>query len=142
VPPPYIGSEFEVIGVPADKLATKLSEDKGRYVVNPAYETMDAFRTGTLRNAEHTKPYMHNGVFSSLDEVINFYDAGGGAGHKLTVPNQTLAADSLRLTNIEKQELSAFIHSLNERVIFQDPPEKLPLSSKSELNSRKTGGEY
>ncbi|MEI9809997.1 MAG: hypothetical protein WDO16_20200 [Bacteroidota bacterium] len=53
-------------------------------MINPANETMNAFRTGTVRNAELTKPYMHNGVFQTLDQVIDLYDAGGGVGKKTT----------------------------------------------------------
>lgn len=142
VPPPYIGSEFEVIGVPGDKTFTKLSEDKGRYDVNPASETMHAFRTGTVRNAQYTKPYMHNGIFTTLDEVIDFYNAGGGAGKKLTIDNQTLSADSLKLTASEKNDLIAFINSLSEKITFEDPPGHLPLSTDKALNARKVGGEY
>lgn len=142
VPPPYIGSEFEVIGVPADTNYTRISDDKGRYFVNPAPETMHAFRTATVRNAEHTMPYMHNGVFRSINDVISFYDAGGGGGRNLSVPNQTLPTDSLKLTVSEKNELISFIHSLNEAIIFEDPPAKLPSSSVKELNQRKVGGEY
>lgn len=142
IKPPYIGSEFEILGVPADTSFTQLSNDKGRYGVNPAGEMLHAFRTTTIRNSEFTKPYMHNGVFRTLDEVIDFYDAGGGAGKKLDVPNQTLSSDSLKLTRTEKNELIAFMHSLNENIIFEAPPATLPVSSRKELNSRKTGGEY
>ena len=142
VKPPYISTEFEVLGVPADTGYTRLSEDKGRYGVNPAHETMNAFRTGSIRNAEYTGPYMHNGIFKTLDQVIEFYDAGGGAGKKLIVENQTLARDSLKLTPVEKKELISFIHSLNENIIFQKPTATLPVSSMGELNKRKVGGEY
>ena len=142
VKPPYISTEFEVLGVPADTGYHKLSEDKGRYEVNPANETMNAFRTGSIRNAEYTKPYMHNGIFTTLEQVIDFYDVGGGAGKQLNVANQTLSRDSLKLTASEKKELISFIHSLNEKIIFQKPPEKLPVSSNSVLNGRKVGGEY
>ena len=142
VPPPYISSEFEVVGTPADPGYHQLSNDTGRYKVNPAFETMNAFRTGSIRNAEFTKPYMHNGVFRSLNEVIDFYDAGGGAGHNLKVPNQTLSADSLKLTSLEKKQLISFLHALNENITFEDPPEKLPLSANKELNNRKPGGNY
>jgi cytochrome c peroxidase len=142
VPPPYIGSEFESVGVPADKTYSKLSDDKGRYTISPAYETMFAFRTGSIRNAEHTMPYMHNGVFTTLDEVVDFYDGGGGAGRKLNITNQTLSSDSLRLTPPEKKELIAFIHSLNENITFEEPPVKLPASSDKALNNRKVGGVY
>ena len=142
VKPPYISSEFEVLGVPDDTTYQKLSADRGRYEVNPADETMNAFRTGSIRNAEYTKPYMHNGVFTTLEQVVDFYDAGGGVGKKLNVANQTLSADSLKLTASEKKELISFMHSLNEKVIFQKPPETLPTSSSKELNGRKVGGEY
>ena len=142
VKPPYIGSEFEVIGVPEDSLYHKLSDDKGRYNVNPAAETLHAFRTSTIRNAAFTKPYMHNGVFQTLGQVIDLYDAGGGAGKKLQVNNQTLSPDSLKLTKEEKTQLIAFIQSLNEKIIFEQPPSKLPSSTNKELNKRKVGGEY
>lgn len=142
IKPPYIGSEFEVLGVPADTAYTKLSDDKGRYDVNPAEETLHAFRTATVRNVQFTKPYMHNGVFNTLDQVIDFYDVGGGVGKKLNVPNQTLSSDSLKLTRKEKNDLIAFMHSLNENIIFDTPPAALPASSDKALNNRKLGGEY
>jgi cytochrome c peroxidase len=142
VKPPYIGSEFEVLGVPADTAYSKLSDDKGRYDVNPAEETLHAFRTGSIRNSEHTAPYMHNGVFKTLNEVINFYDVGGGAGKKLDVPNQTLSPEPLKLSATEKKDLLRFMHSLNENIIFDTAPIALPASSDRSLNNRKVGGEY
>lgn len=142
VKPPYVSSEFEVLGVPEDKDFHQLSDDKGRYAVNPAPEMMNAFRTGTVRNADHTEPYMHNGVFKTMDDVIAFYDAGGGRGKGLHVENQTLEPDSLHLSAADKEALTAFIHSLNERILFEDPPRELPHSKIGALNSRKVGGEY
>jgi cytochrome c peroxidase len=85
---------------------------------------------------------MHIGVFHSLDQVIDLYDAGGGTGKKLKIDNQTLSTDSLHLTKEEKSNLVAFIHSLNENVIFEAPPVTLPVSSNKSLNKRKVGGEY
>jgi cytochrome c peroxidase len=142
VKPPFVGSEFEVLGVPKDTGFKALSPDKGRYQINPANETLHAFRTGSIRNAEYTKPYMHNGVFTSLEQVIDFYDAGGGAGKGLPVNNQTLSADSLRLTKEDKINLIAFIKSLNENIPFEKAPKKLPVSKNKILNQRKIGGEY
>jgi cytochrome c peroxidase len=142
IKPPYIGNEFEVIGVPADTTFAKLDEDKGRYDVNPAAETLHAFRTTTLRNSDKTKPYMHHGVFKTLEEVINFYDGGAGSGHKLMVPNQTATADSLHLTAIEKKQLIRFIKSLNENIAFEKPALRLPKSKIKHLNTRQVGGKY
>ncbi|MEO6541372.1 MAG: hypothetical protein ABIN74_10290, partial [Ferruginibacter sp.] len=142
VKPPYVGSEFEVLGVPADTAFKKLSMDQGRYGINPAGEMQNAFRTGSLRNAEYTKPYMHNGVFTSLEQVVDFYDAGGGVGKGLLVNNQTLSSDSLRLSPTEKKNLVLFIRSLNENITFDAAPLKLPASNDKLLNRRKVGGEY
>ncbi|MDX2191230.1 MAG: cytochrome c peroxidase [Bacteroidota bacterium] len=142
VKPPYVGSEFEVLGVPSDTTYNQLSNDKGRYKVNPAKETMKAFRTGTLRNIEHTQPYMHNGVFTTLDQVLAFYDNGGGLGHGLDIENQTLSSDSLKLTETEKKHLISFLKSLSEKVAFEVAPGKLPISKNKTLNNRKVGGEY
>ena len=142
VKPPYVGSEFEVLGVPADKKFSSLSEDKGRHQINPAEETLLAFRTGTVRNSMQTAPYMHNGVFTTMEEVLDFYNGGGGAGRGLHVPNQTLSSDSLRLSVNEKSDIIAFLHSLDESVPVDLPPSSLPVSRKSEYNKRRVGGEY
>lgn len=142
VKPPYIGSEFEVLGVPADTSYIRISSDSGRYAVNPAPETLRAFRTGTVRNAARTKPFMHNGVFGSLEQVIEFYNSGGGTGHHLEVGNQTLSSDSLHLSQKEKADLLSFLFSLNEDIPKDRTPEKLPKSSIKALNNRKPGGEY
>jgi cytochrome c peroxidase len=142
VKPPYVGSEFEVLGTPQDKDYKTLSKDFGRYLINPAFETKHGFRTGTIRNASNTKPYMHNGVFKTLEEVIEFYNGGGGAGRGLSVENQTLSSDSLQLNQQEKDDLIAFIGSLTEQLPIEDAPKKLPKSQNNALNKRKVGGEY
>ncbi|MEO6670304.1 MAG: cytochrome c peroxidase [Ferruginibacter sp.] len=142
VKPPYIGSEFEVLGVPADTAYKALGNDVGRYMVNQSGETLHAFRTGSLRNITHTAPYMHNGIFTNLDQVIEFYNGGGGSGKGLLVPNQTLSSEKLNLTVDEKKQLVAFLQSLDEKVLFEAPPKKLPVSTTGALNKRKVGGIY
>ena len=142
VKPPYIETEFEVLGVPADSGFLKFDGDSGRYNANPAKEMVFAFRTTTLRNSFHTKPYMHNGVFFTLEQVIDFYNVGGGAGKGFTVPNQTLSSDSLLLTPLEQAAILEFIRSLDEKILFEDPPGSLPLSDIKELNDISVGGVY
>lgn len=111
VPPNYAAMESEVLGVPATKNPLRLTADSGRARVirSPVY--LGSIKTTTVRNAAHTAPYMHNGVFTTLEEVIDFYDAGGGLGLGLDVPYQTLPADSLHLTRQEKRALMAFLVS-------------------------------
>jgi cytochrome c peroxidase len=140
--PPFTDTEFEVLGTPADTMYRALSDDPGRFDVHAVPEMKHAFRTPTVRNAERTAPYMHNGVFRTLDQVIDFYDRGGGAGHGLEITNQTLSPDSLGLTAAERADLKAFLHALNERVVLDTPPAALPASSDRTLNHRHVGGEY
>lgn len=142
VKPPYVGSEFEVLGTPADSNYKSLSADLGRYLVNPAPEMHRAFRTGSLRNISRTAPYMHNGVFRTLDQVIEFYDNGGGAGHGLLIENQTLSADSLHLTPAEKLQLKAFLVSLDEDIPAITVPASLPASRQARLTNRTIKGNY
>ncbi len=57
---------------------------------------------------------MHNGSFISLEEVIEFYNMGGGAGMKLDVPNQTLSSDRLNLSRQDKKDIISFINALTD----------------------------
>ena len=77
---------------------------------------MGGFKTPTLRNVELTAPYMHNGAFNTLEEVVEFYNEGGGAGLGLNVPNQTLSSDKLNLTPEEKKSLIAFMKTLTDTI--------------------------
>jgi cytochrome c peroxidase len=142
VKPPYVSSEFEVLGVPTNTSYAAISEDQGRYQVNAAPETKHAFRTSTLRNVARTAPYMHNGVFRNLTELIDFYDAGGASGHGLKLDNQSLSKDSLKLTEAEKKDLIAFMTALTEELPKIDVPSILPKSKIKSLNTRKIGGTY
>ncbi|UUV21325.1 cytochrome-c peroxidase [Paenimyroides aestuarii] len=116
VPPRFSSSEQEVLGVPADVEVTILDNDLGRYIYNTdLYQLKNAFKTVTVRNIEKTAPYMHNGVFKSLEEVVNFYNKGGGLGFGLSVENQTLPADALDLSEHEQKALIAFMKALNDQ---------------------------
>ena len=114
-PPRYLIIESEVIGVPQTIAETAIDTDMGRYNIlnTPAFK--HAFKISTVRNAALTAPYMHNGVFKTLDEVMDFYNKGGGAGLGYKVDNQTLDPGKLNLTKEESADVIAFIKSLNSR---------------------------
>jgi cytochrome c peroxidase len=109
-------NEPEVIGVPARAVSAKptIDSDSGRFNVRRIDQHLHAFKTPTLRNVELTAPYMHNGVFETLEHVVDFYDGGGGHGLGIELPHQTLPADSLHLSNEEKRALVAFMKSLTD----------------------------
>ncbi|SDD35081.1 cytochrome c peroxidase [Mucilaginibacter pineti] len=115
LPPRYMQMEAEVIGVPKFRKSKLIDADPGIYGLIPEAFNRHAFKTTTVRNAARTAPYMHNGVFRTLEEVIDFYEKGGGIGLGIKISNQTLSTDQLHLTNKEKKELVDFIKSLNSR---------------------------
>lgn len=115
VPPNFAKTEHEVVGTPEDASGKRLSEDRGRYIFNQLPQLKGAFKTPTLRNVAVTAPYMHNGAFATLEEVVEFYDLGGGTGLGLSVENQTLPTDKLNLTAAEKKALVAFMKTLTDK---------------------------
>jgi cytochrome c peroxidase len=92
-----------------------LEEDPGRFLVTKRPEDWKAFRTPTLRDLSRTGPYMHNGIFETLEETIEFFDRGGA---------EVLAP--LGLTKQEKRDLRIFLEEgLTGDEIEVSPP-KIP----------------
>ena len=114
VPPQFSKTESEVIGVPADAGFKKPDADEGRYSIHQVAEFRGAFKTPTLRNIGRTAPYMHNGVYKTLEEVMDFYNEGGAAGRQHPLPNQTLAPDKLQLSKKEIEQIILFLHTLTD----------------------------
>lgn len=116
VPPHFMVMESEVLGTPAqNKPPYTLDTDSGKYTLYRSPLHLHAFKTPTVRNAAVTAPYMHNGVFTSLEQLLDFYNKGGGVGIGLSVPNQTLPADPLGLTDAETKSIIAFIQALTDK---------------------------
>ena len=114
VPPNFAKTEHEVVGTPMDAEGTRLSNDEGRYKYNMMPQLRNAYKTPGLRNVAETGPYMHNGVYKTLEEVVDFYNKGGGKGLGLPVENQTLPFDKLNLTDKEMKDLVAFMKTLSD----------------------------
>ncbi|MFN3561532.1 MAG: cytochrome c peroxidase [Chloroherpetonaceae bacterium] len=144
IPPTYASNESEVIGVPKEakwKNAT-IDPDTGKSAIVPHEIYRYAFKTTSVRNAELTAPYMHNGVYKTLDEVMQFYNVGGGKGIGIELPHQTLPFDSLGLSKQEIQDVIAFVKTLTDTTGLTSRPLALPKMSDLSLNRRKLGGEY
>ncbi len=92
-------------------LAPGAKDDPGRYRVESRPEMWGAFRPSSLRNAALTPPYMHDGRFKTLSEVIDFYDGGGDHTRY-----QSSSIKMLFLTRDEKDDLLAFLRSLTSSV--------------------------
>jgi len=114
-PPRFIKIETEVIGVPESSTKNSIDPDLGRFNIVKVESFRHAFKTPTVRNAARTAPYMHNGAFTTLKQVVDFYDKGGGVGLGIKINNQTLPFDKLDLSEKERDDLVAFIKSLDSK---------------------------
>jgi cytochrome c peroxidase len=96
-----------------------LTEDPGRYLVTKDRNEWKAFRTPTLREVAITGPYMHNGVFRTLEEVIDFFDRGGSDS-----PKKIPLMRPLKLTSEEKKALEIFLmEALSGELTIVEIPE-------------------
>jgi cytochrome c peroxidase len=104
-------------GVP-EEVYRSGAADLGLYHVTKRPEDKGKFRTPSLRELRWTDPYMHNGIFATLAEVVDFYDAGGGP-----VADKTPVLKALGLTAAEKADLVAFLEalSMDEPLLMDDP---------------------
>ena len=115
--PNFTDNGFHNLGVPQ---VGPRKVDFGRFDVTHLETDKGAFKTPTLRSIAETAPYMHDGAFKTLEEVVEFLDAGGG-------PNEHLDPfiKPLHLSPAEQADLVAFLHALTgEAIQFEFP--KLP----------------
>jgi cytochrome c peroxidase len=100
----FTSNMYANIGVGMDKP----DPDLGRYAITKNPADWGAFKTPTLREVEHTGPYMHDGSIRTLEEVVDYYDKGG-------TPNKNLDTHirPRHLTALQKADLVAFLKALS-----------------------------
>ena len=97
-------------------------QDVGYYFSTKNPKDIGKWRTPSLRELKYTAPYMHDGVFYTLEEVVDFYNQGGGS----TGPNKSPLIKPLGLNDAEKKDLVAFLEALSmDKPLLMDAP-KLP----------------
>ena len=110
----FTDNQFHNLGVPQ---VGPMKEDLGRYYVTRRPEDKGAFKTPTLRSIVETAPYMHDGAFKTLEEVVEFFDQGGGKNSNLSPLMKPLG-----LTKEEKTNIIAFLKALKgEEIPFEFP---------------------
>src|SRR6266849_524188 len=100
----FADEEFHNLGIDWDTN----SADLGQYSVGKHPGTVGGFKTPTLRDIARTAPYMHDGRFATLEQVIDFYDQGG-----ITNPHLSNLIIPLGLTAQEKKDLVEYMRALN-----------------------------
>ena len=98
------------------------SPDSGRYEVSEAGDDRGRFKTPTLMNVELTAPYMHDGRFQTLEEVVEFYDRGGAENPRWPLDPEM---KKLNLSPGDKKDLVAFLKALTGRTTRVDIPAPL-----------------
>ncbi len=115
--PMFSDYALHVLSVPDNP---KLATDGG---ANGTY----AFRTPSLRNLSLTAPYMHSGVFNSLDAVLDFYDrVGDNRSQNSHVGNNQLDGNLQRLNNRDKDAIIQFLSALNDAGFDKNIPLSVP----------------
>jgi parallel beta-helix repeat protein len=121
--PTFANRDFKIIGVPE---VDSSNPDYGRFDVTKGEGNKYAFKVPTLRNVVLNPPYMHNGKLKTLEEVIDFYAAGGGPGVGFKEPRVDDKIHSYSITAAEKQDLIAFMYALVDESNAPEFPDRVP----------------
>jgi len=122
-----------------EKMYRTIKDDAGLYYRGKNEWDKGKFRTPPLRYTMYTMPYMHNGAFFTLEEVVDFYNRGGvdEEGRSTYFPETKSALiKPLGLSDEEKEDLLAFLEAFSGEEILMDKPELpkyAPLFSEAEL---------
>ena len=98
--------------------------DKGVGALTGRPQDEGLFKVPSLRNIELTAPYMHDGRFATLEEVVDFYNAGVVDNPNLSPPlrnPQNGTPRRLNLTSAQKAALVAFLKTLTDTSVTTDP---------------------
>ena len=95
-----------------------LRSDPGLFALTHDESDSGSFKTPSLLEVAATAPYMHNGMFATLEQVVGFYDAGGGAS-----ADRSPGLSPLGLTELEIAGLVAFLESLSSPATVVSAPD-------------------
>ncbi len=95
-------------------------KDKGRGIVTGNNADNGKFKVPSLRNIVLTAPYMHDGRFATLEEVLEFYSSGVHYSPTIDANMHDPNAGGVRLTKDDKKKMMAFLHTLTDSVLISD----------------------
>lgn len=134
-PPHFHDGVLSSIGVTrSPEKGAPLDDDPGFGAVIRKRDGFGMFKTPGLRNVSRTGPYMHNGAFNTLEEIVEFYNDGGGRGRGIDVYSQDTKVAKLNLNDQQKKDLVDFMKSLDSLapppIVPKQVPSGLPVVGK------------
>ncbi|MFZ9029599.1 MAG: cytochrome-c peroxidase, partial [Crocinitomicaceae bacterium] len=110
--PLFMSNQFVSNGLPIDSTL----KDLGRFAITLNPRDSFAFKVPTLRNIEYTFPYMHDGRFNKLSEVLTFYNSEVELSN---TPHEE-SLDMIDLNSDEQKDIIAFLKTLTDRTFLYD----------------------
>ena len=107
---------------------TVFTDTRDRYAVTGDPMDIGAYRAPTLRNIELTGPYMHDGRFATLDQVIDFYSSGLVWSPSVSPLMHKVGAGGAQLLPSQKADLKAFLLTLTDQTLLTNPDYGPPAS--------------
>ena len=100
--------------------------DLGREMVTGLASDRAKFKVPTLRNVELTAPYMHDGRFNTLEEVVDHYNAHIESSSTLAIELENTRGTGLMLDSQEKADLVAFLKTFTDQSLITNPAYRSP----------------
>ena len=107
--------------------ALDTNPDPGYFEVTGDSLDFGKFKSPTLRNIEFTGPYMHDGRYTTLEEVVEFYSSGLNKSPTVDPLMKNLSKGGLQLSTEEKAALVAFLKTLSDEEFINNPDLSDPL---------------
>ncbi len=107
-------------------LDDEFNDPEDRSAVTGSHWDRGAYKAPTLRNIAVSAPYMHDGRFTTLDEVIDFYSEGVKDSENINPLMHHVMDGGVRLTDLEKAQLKAFLHTLTDESFLNNPEYSRP----------------
>ncbi len=104
--------------------------DKGRGAATGRAADNGKFKVPSLRNVAITGPYMHDGRFKTLEEVLDFYSEGVKAGVNTDAKMHNARTGGMHLTTLDKQKIIAFLNTMTDASFIHNPEFANPFLSK------------
>jgi Cytochrome c peroxidase len=95
--------------------------DKGRYGITQQAADMGAFKIPSVRNLSFTAPYMHDGRFNTLEEVLDFYSTGVKGSKHIDSRMGLAHRGGVHLSDKEKRSIIVFLRTMDDSVFVNDP---------------------